>query len=111
MDNSIKTLLGAVGALAAAVPAHAATSAPMTLESAMRADSYADLLKPIPNAVALRDELAASQVAGPVGAEVLSVQYYHHHHHRYYHRRFYHHHHHHHFYHRRGVRVGPVIIR
>lgn len=104
MDKTVAGLLGAMGAFAAASPVHAATAAPATIEAAMQADSYADLLKPIPNALAL---LQASNAAASTGAPlaegevaVQDVQYYrdhhHHHHHRYVRRRVYHHHHHHH---------------
>ena len=65
----------------------------------MRFESYSDLLKPIPNALAVRDALAETQ-AKEAAPEVMTVQYYyrhhHHHHHRYYRRRYHHHHHHHH---------------
>ncbi len=98
MDKSLAALIGAVGALAVAGPAHAATSA--ALQNVMQANSYADLLKPIPNALALRQALAeAPPTEQPAAAEpeVMPVQYYrdrhHHHHHRY--RRRHHHHHHH----------------
>lgn len=100
MDKSIAGLIGAVGALAAAGPAHAVPSA--SLVDAMRIESYADLLKPIPNALAVRQALAEGQTE-TAPADVITVQYYrhhHHHHHRYYRRRSHHHHHHHHSYYR-----------
>ncbi len=108
MDKTLAGLIGAVGALAAVAPAHAASNAGTALNEAMQANSYADLLKPIPNAVALRDVWEQSQAQAAAEPEVLRIQYYHHHHHRYYRRRFYHHHHHHHHH---GVRIGPVVIR
>ncbi len=85
MDRNVVGALGVLSALAGAGSAQAATS-------------YADLLRPIPNALA---QLRASEPAAP-GAHVEEAQflapYHHHHHHRYYrrHRRYYHHHHHHH---------------
>ena len=106
MDKGIVGLLGAAGAVAVAGGAQAA-SQPVSLEAAMRVESYADLLKPIPNALVLRQSLDEAQAANPAQPEVMTIQYYHHHHHRYYRRRFYHHHHHHH-YHRHGI---GVIIR
>ena len=109
MDKSLAGLIGAVGALAAVAPAHAAENMGAALHEAMQVTSYADLLKPIPNAVALRDAFAESQAEAPSQPDVLQIQYYHHHHHhhhRYFRRRYYHHHHHHH-----GVRIGPVVIR
>ena len=110
MDKSLAGLIGAVGALAAIAPAQAATDTGAALNEAMQVNSYADLLKPIPNAVALRAAFAESQAQAEAAPELMQVQYYyhhHHHHHRYFHRRFYHHHHHHH----HGVRIGPVVIR
>ena len=110
MDKSVAGLLGAMGALAVASPSHAATNAGATLDSVMQVDSYADLLKPIPNALSLREAFAESQAATPAEPDLMTIQYYHHHHHhhhRYYRRPVYHHHHHHH----HGVRIGPVVIR
>jgi hypothetical protein len=108
MDKSLASLIGAVGVMAVAAPSHAATNMAPALNEIMQVNSYADLLKPIPNAVAMKqafDEAQSSRAAEP---EVLTVQYHHHHHHRYYRRRYYHHHHHHH---HRGIRIGPVVIR
>ncbi len=100
-------LLGAVGALVAGVPAQAAVSAP---QAVLEAASYADLLRPIPNAAATLKALDAPE------ARIEEAQYYpyyypppppryyhhhHHHHHRYYQRYYHHHHHHHHDYYRR----------
>ena len=111
MDKSVLGLLGAVGALAVGGTAQAASHAPVSLDDVMRVESYADLLKPIPNALVLHQQLAEAQDASPATPDVMTVQYYHHHHHRYYHRRFYHHHHHHHFV-RHFLRHGiGVVIR
>ena len=97
MDKNVAALIGAVGALALAGPSHAAISAPVEPGDVMRVNSYADLLKPIPNAVALRQALAEARAAEAATAEpeVMTVQYYHHHHHHHhrYHRRYHHHHH------------------
>ncbi len=99
MDRNVIYVLGAVGALAGAGPANAAAAALDAPSSG--AASYADLLQPIPNAVAvLRAEDAAALAAAPdAGAPVVeNVQFiphhHHHHHYRRYHRRYYHHHHH-----------------
>ena len=107
MDRTVAGLIGAVAALSAATPSQAAAPAPQSIDAALQAGSYADLLKPIPNALALiktsetRAELLPTARAGeaPVEqAQLVVVQ--HHHHHRYYHRRrHYHHHHHHHHHH------------
>ena len=84
MDKSIAGLIGAVGALVAVAPARAASAIPLTMETALRAGSYADLLKPIPNAAAL----LATARPGPVPEArnpVRQVQYHHHHHHHHHH--------------------------
>ena len=100
MDKALAGLIGAVGALAAATPGQAAVGqaapgqAGSNLHEVMRAESYADLLKPIPNAAAvLQASDEAERLAEP---HVMEVQYYHHHHH--------HHHHHHEYYRPRFVR-------
>lgn len=92
-----KKIVGLVGAMAAVAPvaAQAASVDPMA------AASYADLLKPIPNAV---ETLRASDLTLRDGdtAKVEAADYfYRRHHHHFFHRRFYHHHHHHHFFRRR----------
>ncbi|MHB2208753.1 hypothetical protein [Methylobacterium sp. CM6257] len=106
MDKTVAGLLGAVTLLAAADPAQAAMPAPTGLNAAMQVESYADLLKPIPNAVALLKESDAAEAqagllpnATEEEATVQQAQYYYHHHHHHHHRfyrPFYHHHHHHH---------------
>ena len=108
MDKTVAGLIGAVAALATATPQPASAAA--VFETAMQASSYADLLKPIPNALDLmRASAEASEAGGAVrstaegGATVQPVQYYHHHHHHHHHRyrrRYYRHHHHHHDYYR-----------
>jgi len=105
LDKSIAGLIGVAGALAVAAPSQAATAVPLTLDAAMQASSYADLLRPIPNALALLQTAAAAEAAPGVDssasegqATVQQVQYYHHHHHHHRYRRRYHHHHHHHNY-------------
>jgi hypothetical protein len=110
MDKTITGLLAAASVLA--VPAaHAANAMPTNLEAAMRADSYADLLQPIPNAAALLKASAAAP-AGEQEADPMIQQaqlqlyfgppapaynppyvYYRHHHH---HQQRHHHDHHHH---------------
>ena len=90
MDRKFAGLLGAVGAIVSAGPGLAAPA--VNVEQAMHAESYADLLRPIPNA---RATLQAADAAVTDGsAAVVLVQFHHHHHHRY--RRRYHRHHHHH---------------
>ncbi|HBK08043.1 MAG TPA: hypothetical protein DDZ81_19675 [Acetobacteraceae bacterium] len=54
----------------------------MTVETAMQAGSYADLLKPIPNAVALLAAVRPGPV--PEGRPLTEEVQYHHHHDNYY---------------------------
>ena len=102
MDKNVLYLLGAVGALTSVGSAQAEAAA---IDNAHRpAASYADLLKPIPNALDVLRSEAALAVAAPETEEpvVEEVQYFahhhHHHHHRYhrYYRRWFHRHYHHH---------------
>ena len=95
MDKKIAGLIGAFSAFVALDAAQA--SAAGVTQPIPSAQSYSDLLQPIPNAVAL---LAVSDAAVAANSNddtakgnVLEVDYRHHHHHR---RRHYHHHHHHH---------------
>jgi hypothetical protein len=92
MDKKIVGALGAVSALALAASG-SAVAAPGVETSALRpAQSFAELLDPIPNAAATL--IAEDQNSAPAeGAPVQLAQYHHHHHH---HHHFYHHHHHHH---------------
>jgi hypothetical protein len=107
MDKSLAGLLAVASVLA--VPAQAATGPAVNVDAVMQVSSYADLLKPIPNALAvLRASAAAGVEAKPVqpaadgepGVEQVQYWYYRHHHHHHHHdwwyRRRYHHHHHHH---------------
>lgn len=97
MDKTLAGLIGAVGAFAAVAPSQAAIPGAAQLDVAMQASSYADLLKPIPNATTLLRVSDAREAEQP--ARVMEVQYYHHHHHHHHHHRYYrpryHHHHHH----------------
>jgi hypothetical protein len=120
MDKKIAGLLGAVATLGTFGSAQATPAT--TPDDVLRANSYAELLQPIPNAVAL---LQAIDEAAPPAKASENVQlaqfYYHHHHHHHHHhafypryryydydapvvvvpryRRYYHHHHHHHHHH------------
>ncbi|WP_026595422.1 hypothetical protein [Methyloferula stellata] len=103
-----KKIVGIVGALAALGGAGTATAAPAQAPAAadvMEVRSYADLLQPIPNAVALlqasdaaikAQKEAAGDSDDPANVELAQ---YHHHHHHHHHWRRWHHHHHHHFWH------------
>lgn len=92
MDKRIAGLLGAATALVTLGASNAAMA--RQLEAAMSASSYADLLKPVTDPVAL---LAASDAVSPgdtTGAAKLERADYHHHHHHHRARRRSHHHHH-----------------
>lgn len=101
MDKKIAGLLGAVGALASLSTAQAAT--PTDTNEVLKAGTYADLLEPIPNAMAA---LKAVDEAGVATHNVQLAQAHHHHHHHHAShrdrrivvtpRRHHHHHHHHH---------------
>jgi hypothetical protein len=120
MEKKIAGLLGAVATLGAFGAAQAAPMANPAPAEILNANSFADLLEPIPNAAAL---LQVVDEAGPISTADENVQqaqfFYHHHHHHHHHnqfrryngydydgprvvvvpRRFYHHHHHHHHHH------------
>jgi hypothetical protein len=107
MDKKIASLVGAMGALAASGQVQAAPATHLDVEAAMQATSYADLLKPIPNAVELwkaSASMPAPQVETTSDPAIIDVQDHHHHHHHHHHRRHHrrivvplpHHHHHHH---------------
>jgi hypothetical protein len=101
MDKKIAGLLGAVGALASLSGAEAATSAEPS--NVLKAQSYADLLKPIPNALEVLN--AVDNETTKTGEFQIAENAHHHHHHHSYRRgrrvivaprRHHHHHHHHH---------------
>ncbi|HLZ05249.1 MAG TPA: hypothetical protein VKR55_24260 [Bradyrhizobium sp.] len=109
MEKKIAGLLGAVAALSTLNAAQAAPAlAPAPLD-VLHANGYADLLEPIPNAVALLKQVD-DQTPAPsakAGMQVAQAHHHHHHHHVYSrrpviviprHRHHHHHHHHHHHY-------------
>jgi hypothetical protein len=112
MDKTVMGLIGAVTALGGvSFAAQAATAPPANLDDVMSVSSYADLLKPIPNASALLHASVTADIKAAMEADaaeaaprVVEVGYYHHHHHHHHHhiirriirRRIFHHHHHHH---------------
>jgi len=108
MDKNLVGLIGAVGALLAFAPAQASTAQSVADDAAMPAHSYADLLGPIPNAVALLrvSDAAAARIASgasfPESPEMIQEaqltiklgghrrrrrQHHHHHHHHHHHDR------------------------
>lgn len=99
MDKKIAGLLGAVAALGS-LNAVQATPGPDPTE-VLRANSYAELLEPIPNASALLRAVDQARPEPSADANVQTAQYYHHHHH---------HHHHHAFYPRYYDPYGPVVV-
>src|SRR5258707_7830560 len=99
MDKKIAGLLGAVAALGSMNAAQAAPSPDPT--EVLRANSYAELLEPIPNASALLRAVDEARSEPSADANVQAAQYYHHHHH---------HHHHHAFYPRYYDPYGPVVV-
>lgn len=98
MDNKLVGLLGVIGAFASLDAAQATIAT--NPETALHAQTYADLLSPIPNAAAT---LKAVDQAG-AGMVQVAENAHHHHHHSYRRertvivapRRHHHHHHHHH---------------
>jgi len=88
MDKKIAGLLGTVAAVGTLT---AAQAAPLPNPSdALRANSYAELLQPVPNAANVLQALDEQAPAKSADPNVQPVGWYHHHHH--------HHHHHHGFY-------------
>ena len=119
MDKKIAGLLGAVATLGAMNAAQAAPTPSPAPSDVLRANSFADLLEPIPNAAALLQAVDESAPAPSANENVQLAQIYieHHHHHHHHHayrryaprvivvpprfRRHHHHHHHHHSFYRR----------
>jgi hypothetical protein len=101
MDKKIAGLLGAVAAVATMGAAQGSTASEPTSNDPLAAQSYADLLTPIPNATeALVADNARLAAKSADGVQLAQFYYHHHHHHHHHHRyfRYYHHHHHHHSY-------------
>jgi hypothetical protein len=112
MDKKIVGLLGAMGALASLNAAQAAT--PSDSSEVLKARSYAELLEPIPNAMAALK--AVDESDREAGQRIQLAQNWHHHHHHHHHHSFRrgrrviviprrHHHHHHHHHHGFGIYV------
>jgi len=109
MDKKIAGLIGVVATLGVCNAAEAATPVNPEPTDVLHANSYADLLQPIPNALTTLQALdATSQPLADDHIELAQFYYHHHHHHHRWHRaprivvvppRWHHHHHHHrHFY-------------
>jgi hypothetical protein len=113
MEKKIAGLLGAVATLGAFNAAQAAPTPAPAPTDIMRANSFADLLEPIPNAATLLQVIDESAPAKPADVQLAQVvigigrgydHHHHHHHHAYRSRivvvpRYRHHHHHHHHHH------------
>jgi hypothetical protein len=113
MEKKIAGLLGAMATLGAVNAAQASQAPSPAPTEVMRANSFADLLEPIPNAASLLQAMDQSEATDPnvqlaqLAIEVGPRRYHHHHHHHHhaYRRRivvvprFRHHHHHHHHHH------------
>src|SRR5579864_192076 len=93
MDKKIVGVLGASAALLAAEAAEAAMPVTASPFNSLSASSYAELLSPVPNAVAALKADDAARSQEPSGEVQLAR--YHHHHHHHHHWRHHHHHHHH----------------
>jgi hypothetical protein len=97
MQKKITGLLGA-GAVATLGAFGVAQAAPAPAASdVLTANSFAELLEPIPNAVALLKSADESGSSSSAERNVQLAQHHHHHHHHHARRR-HHHHHHHHYY-------------
>ena len=117
MEKKIAGLLGAIATLGAFNAAQAAPMPNPAPTDILRANSFADLLEPIPNAAALLRAVDESAPGASADGNVQLAQFYHHHHHHHHHsqyrryrygydepriivvpryRRYHHHHHHHH---------------
>jgi hypothetical protein len=111
MEKKIAGLLGAMATLGAFNAAEAAPIPSPAPTDVLRANSFVDLLEPIPNAAALLQAVDESAPVPSANENVQLAQYHHHHHHGQYRRyaprivvvprRYRHHHHHHHHHHYR----------
>jgi hypothetical protein len=118
MEKKIAGLLGAVATLGAFNAAEAAPTPAPAPSDVLRANSFAELLQPIPNAASLLQAIDESAPVPSADENVQLAQFYRHHHHHHHHsqyrgyygydegprvivvpRRYRHHHHHHHHHH------------
>jgi hypothetical protein len=108
MGIKIAGLVGAMATLGAFNAAEAAPTPSPAPTDVLRANSFADLLEPIPNAAALLQAVDESAPVASADGNIQLAQYHHHHHHHHSQyrryapriivvpRRHHHHHHHHH---------------
>ena len=83
MEKKIAGLLGAMATLGAFNAAQAAPAPTPASNDVLRANSFAELLEPIPNAAALLLAVDESAPASSASENIQLAQYYHHHHHHY----------------------------
>src|SRR5258708_38472638 len=105
MDKKMGGLLGAVATVGAINAAEAAPAPSPAPTDVLRANSFAELLEPIPNAASLLQAIDESAPAQSADENIQPAQFFEHHHH--------HHHHHHSFsrrYDRYDDRHGPRVI-
>jgi hypothetical protein len=93
MERKVAGLVGAIATLGVVNAAQAAP-APEPAQI-LNASSFADLLKPVPNAMAALRAVDDAAPARPAADGVQLVRHHHHHHHHRMRRRHHHHHHHH----------------
>jgi hypothetical protein len=100
MDQKIVGIVGAIAGLASLGATQSTATATPNPEALKGAQSFAELLDPIPNALAMlraADRIAPAQNQAEPTADVKVAQnHHHHHHHRYVKPKRRHHHHHHH---------------
>jgi hypothetical protein len=101
MEKKIAGLLGAMATLGAFSAGEAAPVAHPAPAEILNANSFADLLQPIPNAAELLQIVDESGPISSADENIQRVQFYHHHHH---------HHHHHHSQYRRYYEEPRVVI-
>ena len=83
MDRKIAGVLGAVATLGSLNAAQAAPAPDPT--DVLRANSYAELLQPIPNASTLLKAVDEARPEPSADRNVQEAQYYYHHHHHHHH--------------------------
>jgi hypothetical protein len=104
MDKKLVGVVGVISGLASFDGAQAATAGVPPTSGLPAARSYAELLDPIPNALALLVAADAAQASAGLAAPEarnphVKLAYYHHHHHHHHYRHHHHHYHHHHHHH------------
>ena len=99
MDKSVIGFVAAIGAATPFAAAQAAVVSPEDAHQALQASSVAELLRPVPNSVAilaaLDSERKSDAESRPAEGVQLAWHHHHHHHHHWYHHHHHHHHHHH----------------